>query len=160
MKREVNVSIFFGPDQWATLEIMASDLLHGKADLTGEMTMTVDGRQLKAVVSRVDTSDGPVAIVVVSPPPAGPTIDQLRAMFPLTQKEAEVALLLCAGRSNKDVARRLRFRVSTAAKHTEKVLSKVGVNSRKHILAAVLNAIDTGAPTALSSDPVQIMPGS
>jgi DNA-binding CsgD family transcriptional regulator len=139
------VSIFFGPDQRAALEKMASDLLSGKVPLTEKTTMIVDGQQLNAVVTPFETSKGPVTVLFLSPLPDRPTIDLLRRRFLLTQKEAEVAMLLCEGRSNKEVARCLHFKVSTAEKHTENVLSKMGVSSRKDIQPAVMKRIDEAA---------------
>jgi DNA-binding NarL/FixJ family response regulator len=53
----------------------------------------------------------------------------------LTKREREVAELLAAGLSNRDIARRLVIEPSTAKVHVRRVMKKLGVDSR---LAAAL----------------------
>src|SRR5690606_8285811 len=65
--------------------------------------------------------------------PALPSAEALRAPFGLTRREAEVTLLMAEGLSNQDVADRLFVSAHTARRHTESVLSKLGLRSRKAI---------------------------
>ena len=135
------MSISFGPDQWANLESLTRELMSG-GSLAGpqEKTITLWGREVTVAMSPVRTSEGPVAVIVVAPLAPLPAADDLRRRFHLTPKEAEVALLMCEGRSNKEVAQRLHFKPKSAEKHAAKVLAKVGVGSRKDVLAAVMRA--------------------
>jgi DNA-binding CsgD family transcriptional regulator len=59
-----------------------------------------------------------------------PPVKSLRDRWSLTPREAQVALLLSAGRSNKEIAQTLGTTSHTARRHTEHVLQKIGVHSR------------------------------
>ena len=72
-------------------------------------------------------------VVVLSPAPALPSAEDLCREFGLTDREAEVALLLAARRSNKEIARRLSIAQKTAWRHTAQVLSKLGTCSRREV---------------------------
>ena len=67
-----------------------------------------------------------------------PTADELCARHGLTPREAEVALLLARGASEKALSRSLGISVHTARRHTEKVYVKLGVRARGQVAAAVL----------------------
>jgi DNA-binding NarL/FixJ family response regulator len=54
----------------------------------------------------------------------------LSKQFGLTRREAEVAELLCQGRSNQAIARELKISEHTARHHTQRILSKLEVHSR------------------------------
>jgi DNA-binding NarL/FixJ family response regulator len=56
-----------------------------------------------------------------------------RETFGLTPRESHVAALLAHGASAKEVATELAVTVSTARRHTESVLRKLGVNSRAKV---------------------------
>lgn len=51
----------------------------------------------------------------------------------LTRREAEVARLLRAGQSNKQIARRLQIEVSTVKNHVHSILVKLGLHGRGDI---------------------------
>ncbi len=85
-------------------------------------------------------------IIDAATPPVSPSRSQLRARFNLTERESEVAILLANGARNRDIARRIGVTDHTARRHTEHVLTKLGVTSR----AAVASAIRGG--TTLASD--------
>lgn len=70
--------------------------------------------------------------------PVLPSAEALRAHFGLTRREAEVTLLMAEGLSNQDVADRLFVSAHTARRHTESVLSKLGLRSRKAIALKLL----------------------
>lgn len=65
-------------------------------------------------------------------------VDALRAEFRLTPAEARVAVLLADGASNANVATALSIRPATARRHTEKVLTKLGIHRRSEVAAKVL----------------------
>ncbi|MFN8575147.1 MAG: helix-turn-helix transcriptional regulator [Gemmatimonadaceae bacterium] len=62
----------------------------------------------------------------------------LRALFGLSPREADVALLLARGCRNKQVATRLGISEFTARRHTERVLHKLHATSRSEVAAKVL----------------------
>jgi DNA-binding CsgD family transcriptional regulator len=61
---------------------------------------------------------------------AGPGAVGLCARFGLTRREEQVAMLLLARRSNAEIAGALSLSEHTVRHHTERVLQKLGVNSR------------------------------
>jgi DNA-binding CsgD family transcriptional regulator len=69
-----------------------------------------------------------------------PTIDYLKDRFRLSERQAQITLLLALRRTNKEIAAELGFTIYTAERHTEKILEKLGVNSRR----LVVNAIQAG----------------
>jgi len=72
--------------------------------------------------------------------PKWPTADQLRPRYGLTAREAEVALLVARGASEKAIARELGISASTARHHTEKVFVKLGVRARAQVAPLLLGA--------------------
>lgn len=87
-------------------------------------------------------SDGePVtAMVVVRPAiPLLPDEAALRERYDLTARQAEVAILLARGRSNREIADELVISRHTARHHAQRALEKIGAESRKalalHLLA-------------------------
>ncbi len=53
----------------------------------------------------------------------------------LTRREREVAALVAAGLSNREVAERLVISERTADAHVEHILAKLGISSRTEITA-------------------------
>ena len=72
-------------------------------------------------------------------PPALPAADVLRERFGLTDREAEVALLLAEGLSNAEIADRLFLSPHTARRHTANIFDKIEVNSRKALALRFLS---------------------
>jgi DNA-binding NarL/FixJ family response regulator len=52
----------------------------------------------------------------------------------LTRHEHEVALLVARGLSNREVAEALVINEKTAKNHVQRVLDKLGVNSRRQVM--------------------------
>jgi DNA-binding CsgD family transcriptional regulator len=78
---------------------------------------------------------GSTTLVVIIPPApdAPPGKDELRQRFGLTPREAEVALLLAARRSNKEIARHLSIAQKTAERHTYGVMAKLRTSTRRDV---------------------------
>ncbi|MFL5639575.1 MAG: response regulator transcription factor [Gemmatimonadaceae bacterium] len=72
------------------------------------------------------TANEPPAVSVVSP--AG-----MRHWHSLTKRELEVAGLLAARRSNYEIAELLHVSRATAKRHTENILLKLGLHSRREV---------------------------
>jgi two-component system, NarL family, nitrate/nitrite response regulator NarL len=58
----------------------------------------------------------------------------------LTQREREILALIDEGLSNKEIARRLRVKLSTVKNHVHHILEKLGVSGRGAAAAMVRNA--------------------
>ena len=61
----------------------------------------------------------------------------------LTSRQAEVALALCAGGTNPELARRLGISVGTLRKHLERVYVALGVDNRGAAIAAIRSFRDS-----------------
>lgn len=101
-----------------------------------------------AVPVEGDAPDAPPSWVVEihdRTTPVLPSHDEMRDRYDLTRREAEVARLLAEGLSNDAVAGRLVISPSTARSHTERVLSKLGLHSRKALALKLLREFGMGA---------------
>ena len=104
-------------------------------DLDGAFERVVEsgGRRWVLRATRADSVFGRDAATLVRVrPQAAPIMSeaQLARRFGLTRREAEVASLLGAGASNKEIMTRLGITEFTARRHTENVLRKLGIDSR------------------------------
>jgi DNA-binding NarL/FixJ family response regulator len=66
--------------------------------------------------------------------------DVLKTCYGLTAREIQVANLLAERLSNREIADRLDVTVSTAGRHTERVLKKLGVASRRDVRRKLLES--------------------
>ena len=62
----------------------------------------------------------------------------LRSCYGLTNREIEVARLLAERQSNREIAERLDFTIYTAGRHTERILRKLGVASRRDVRSKLM----------------------
>lgn len=99
--------------------------------------------------SRISRTDGlhPVVLVYTEskdvPVIASPK-QRLRERFGLTRKESEVALLLAAEKSNEQIADALFISRHTARHHTQSILAKLGVQSRRDVAEVMSKAESEG----------------
>ena len=57
----------------------------------------------------------------------------LEEQYRLTSRESEIALLIALGLSNKALSKSLNISIHTARRHVERILQKLGVNSRNQV---------------------------
>ena len=88
----------------------------------------LEGRRLQT-----GTGSGPLVLVFVEPRAEPEEENAWRHAFRLTIKEARVAVLLAEGCTNEEVAAELSISPHTARHHTERVLAKLGVTSRREV---------------------------
>jgi len=84
----------------------------------------------------------PTVAVLVQPraQAAFPGPEALRITHGLTEREAQVALLLARGATRDRIAQALGISPHTARSHTEKVFVKLGITTRSAVAAALLDA--------------------
>ncbi len=70
--------------------------------------------------------------------PTLPSARELIDQYGLTQREAEVATLLAAGRSNGEISDRLTISPHTVRHHAEAIFAKLGIHSRKALALRLL----------------------
>jgi len=75
-----------------------------------------------------------------------PTHESLMKQYAMTQREAEIALLLARGMRNAAIAAELRISPHTARHHTENVLSKLNVHTRAEVARAISDSFGTRSP--------------
>jgi DNA-binding CsgD family transcriptional regulator len=102
--------------------------------LEAQAVDTTRGRY-RLTATRVDGgSDGiPLTVLVVAHPaaPRLPEVDALCERYGFTPRQAEVARLLARGLTNRAIAERLGISEHTARHHAQRVLEKVGTDTRK-----------------------------
>ena len=82
-------------------------------------------------------SEGWVLVLVPAMDNSGMSDEQLKYRYGLTEREIEVARLLAERQSNKEIARLLGVTIYTAGRHTERILGKLKVTSRREVRAAI-----------------------
>jgi DNA-binding CsgD family transcriptional regulator len=81
----------------------------------------------------------PIVLVFVDEAkPELPVDDELRRRFGLTRKESCVARLIADDRTNDQIAKELCISPHTARHHTERILAKLGANSRTQVRSALV----------------------
>jgi DNA-binding CsgD family transcriptional regulator len=88
-----------------------------------------------------NTPDKATPIVLVFVDEAKPDLpgdEELRHRFGLTRKESCVARLLADERTNEQIATELCISPHTARHHTERILAKLGANSRTKVRSALV----------------------
>ncbi len=127
-------------------------LVFAAASVLRDMQAGADVRPVREVVSedrmyrlegrRLQTpagDRGPVVLVFVQPlKDTLPHDDVLRSRFGLTRKEVRVARLIAEDKTNEQIAAALSISPHTSRHHTERILAKLGVNSRTKVRSALL----------------------
>ena len=85
------------------------------------------------LIAEHSEAGGWIVILIQEPPDDSVCDEVIKACYGLTDRELQVARLLADRLSNREIAERLGFTVYTAGRHTEHVLKKLGVASRKDV---------------------------
>jgi DNA-binding CsgD family transcriptional regulator len=96
------------------------------------------GRWLRMHVAPIEGEVGAVA-VTVEPARPDDLVHILLESYGLTGRETEIALLLCRGFSNKDIAAELIISAHTVRDHVKAIFEKSGVTSRGELVAQLLS---------------------
>lgn len=111
------------------------------ADLDAR-SLTTSRNRYRLTATRFDRqSDGLSATVMVSVRAAIPPLPETRQLaerYGLTARQAETALLLARGMTNREIADRLGVSEHTARHHAQRVLEKVGTGTRKALAVRLL----------------------
>ena len=95
----------------------------------------VDGRWVMIEAAKLeDGGDGQVAVTLRAAT-AAETFDLFCRVYELSQRERELVSLLAAGLDTRELARRLFISRHTVQDHLKSVFAKVGIHSRRELLA-------------------------
>jgi DNA-binding CsgD family transcriptional regulator len=75
----------------------------------------------------------PVLVIADRDPAPLVALEEVQKQFNLTPREAEVARLLARRKTNKEIANALCISPHTARHHTEAVLDKLDIDSRRDV---------------------------
>lgn len=96
---------------------------------------TADGRWVRIEAAPLEgDGDGRIAVVLRSPSPAE-TFDLLCRSYALTRREQQLVATLIAGHDTRAVTEQLVISRHTVQDHLKSIFSKVGVHSRRELLA-------------------------
>lgn len=113
----------------------AQSLIRGGDDLP-KQSVTIEGMQF-SMLAQHENGHGWIVILIQDSHIDYCDSALLKKRYKLTARETEVAYLLAQRLSNREIAERLGVKVCTAGRHTERVMSKLGVCSRKDVQRCV-----------------------
>lgn len=88
-------------------------------------------------VRGIQSSSGAAILLVVATPDSEVTRETISRRFGLTPREAEVCQLLARRLKNREISEFLGIAESTARRHTERILRKLGISSREDVRSVV-----------------------
>jgi DNA-binding CsgD family transcriptional regulator len=91
------------------------------------------------LVAEHHVSTGWVVVLMQETDGNGLCDERLKSCYGLTNREIQVARLLAERQSNREIADLLDVTLSTAGRHTERVMQKLGVGSRRHVREKLLS---------------------
>lgn len=111
-----------------------------RAQVVREVRLSEAAYRVRGSVLPQGASNVPAIVVMLERVDVMPTDDEIRAYFGLTRKEVGVARLLAEGMTNGEMADALTISPHTARHHTENVLSKLSVASRRAVRERLMEA--------------------
>lgn len=120
----------------------------GGANETHALQRAVDGRWVKIEAAPLDgEDDGRIAVVLRGAAPAE-TFELLCRVYALTTRERQVVAAMIAGADTHAMTKRLAISRHTVQDHLKSVFAKVGVRSRREVLARFSSATETTSTPA------------
>lgn len=135
------------PERFRLLELISRQVGHRGASVDGVREiyeeLDLSGRSYRLVTREVPAGtllpEPAVLVLMERLGPELPTTRELRVSFGLRGREPQIALLAAEGLSNEAIAQRLRLSSHTVRHYLERVLTRLGLHSRKalalHLMA-------------------------
>jgi DNA-binding CsgD family transcriptional regulator len=106
------------------------------------LVQAVDGRWITIEAAALEGErEGEVAVNLRSAT-ANETFDLLCRVYALSRREREVVSLLVAGLDTRAISKRLFISVHTVQDHLKAVFAKIGIHSRRELLATLAASSD------------------
>ena len=104
--------------------------------------VSIDGASYLARARTTGTGEFPIVVVVIERcvTPRLPSLEAICARFQLTPRQAAVATLLAKRGTNREIATLLDTLECTARRHTEMVLLKLRIHSRRMVRTTLIDA--------------------
>jgi DNA-binding NarL/FixJ family response regulator len=118
----------------------AVDLVHAGEALPSE-NITIGDRTFRLITER-HKKHGWI-LLLMEEPARSPCDYTIMTRYGLTEREIQVARLLVERCSNQEIADALGVTTSTAARHTEHVMRKLGVESRREVRGKLQDSVTT-----------------
>lgn len=129
----------FGELRQRLLRLPAEPGRGGRFTLGGTDVVTGRSRPLDVDVRVYRTAGGHAQyLLITSESGEGRALDAACERLGLSERETEVARLICAGQSNAEIGRGLGIALRTVENHLRSVYAKVGVNSRTQLVSKLL----------------------
>ena len=122
---------------YAGLLAAAIDLVHTPGSARAEIINIGDSRF--RLITEYHNKGGWVVVLMEMPSPTKCCEEKLKR-YGLSKREVQVARLLVERQSNREIAEALDVTVHTAGRHTERVLQKLGVRSRRDVRGKLMGA--------------------
>ena len=113
------------------------------AKQTHALDRTVDGRWVKIEAAPLDGEDGGRVAVVLRGAAPAETFELLCRAYAFTTRERQVVAALVAGDDTRAITQRLAISRHTVQDHLKSIFAKVGVRSRREVLARFNGATET-----------------
>ena len=84
------------------------------------------------------------AVVLFPDSETGDRMGQIRRQYQLTPREGDVLACVIRGRRNADIAKELELSEYTVKGHLKRIFQKLGVRSRTHAVAKVMEHVNLG----------------
>jgi DNA-binding CsgD family transcriptional regulator len=118
------------------------------AKQTHAMDRTVDGRWVKIEAAPLDGEDGGRVAVVLRGAAPAETFELLCRAYAFTTSERHVVAALVAGDDTRAITQRLAISRHTVQDHLKSIFARVGVRSRREVLARFNGATETTSSSA------------
>jgi DNA-binding CsgD family transcriptional regulator len=117
------------------------ELLSGAWDTPPVHILVHRGVRFRAHIRDLSLRRGSaMTVVLVCEEDPLPPDGEIAHRFRLTPRETEVARLLARRCSNKEIAKELGLSPNTVWRHTDSVLAKLGVSTRRHVMDKLCSA--------------------
>lgn len=103
----------------------------------GRQPGKLDGQELRGGESRLESLQALVAALGVRPADPAEGEAYLRAWLELSSRQKQVVGLVCAGHSNREIAKRLHLSPNTVKGHISLAMRRFGVRSRTELRVAL-----------------------
>ena len=140
------------PAEFRELAAMVEQPCSVESELPRLRVRTRAGRWAVLHASRLASPGLDAVAVIIEEPSPAELAPVLMLAYGLTKREQTVTRLVCRGLSTHEIAARLHITTNTVQDHLKSIFDKIGVRSRRELVAAILQ--EQYLPRAMARQPV------